>query len=160
MATPDLPQELSSVPSDSQNASDAQIPNRSRLEETLVKSSIWKKQTLRDIEYNRALAAQEADDRNSQASRLFFRLASQLDERNDEIERLRLAVSKLEREKSQLSRAHQQELELQQAALERLHDAYDQFEKESDNLLAELDQQNERLRDECRNQNARSLLAQ
>ncbi|MDJ0700855.1 MAG: hypothetical protein QNJ07_13455 [Woeseiaceae bacterium] len=157
MATPDLPQRRSPGQSND-DPSAARIPQRSRLEETLVKSSIWKRKTLRDIEYNRALAASESDDEGMQTARLIFRLSAQLDERNDEIERLRLAVSKLETEKSRLSLEHRQELESQQAELERLQGAYDQFEKESDSLLSELGQQNERLLHECRNQNPRSLL--
>ena len=158
MATPDLPQDRLPDHNDDGTASDAQVPDRSRLEETLVKSPLWKKKTLRDIEYNRTLAASESNDRDTQAARLIFRLSEQLNERNDEIERLRRAVSKLENEKSQLGRAHQQELELQRAELESLQDAYDQFEQESDSLLSELGQQNARLLDECRHQNVRSLL--
>ncbi len=158
MATRDLPQRPSAGQSDDNDTSVARIPERSRLEETLVKSSIWKQKTLRDIEYNRALAASESDDEEMQTARLIFRLSAQLDERNDEIERLRQAVSKLQNEKSRLSLEHRQELESQQAELERLQGAYDQFEKESDSLLSELCQQNERLLHECKNQNPRSLL--
>lgn len=160
MATPDLPQGHSPGQIDDGNASTAPFPDRSRLEETLVKSPMWKKQTLRDIEFSRALAVSESNDRDIQTARLFFRLSAQLDERNDEIERLRRAVSKLENEKSHLGRAHQRELKLHRAELEQLQDAYDQFEQESDSLLSELGQQNERLRDECQHQNARSLLKQ
>lgn len=158
MATPDLSQGNSPDHSDDGKSSNAQIPDRSRLEETLVKSPLWKKQTLRDIEYTRSLAASESSDPDTETARLFFRLSAQLDERNDEIERLRLAVSKLENEKFELDRTHQRELKLQRAELESLQDAYDQFEKESDCLLAELGRQNERLLDECRHQNVRSLL--
>jgi hypothetical protein len=158
MATPDRSQDRSPGHSDDNSASDAQSPDRSRLEETLVKSAIWTKQTLRDIEHTRALAASESSDRDTQAERMFFRLSAQLDERNDEIERLRRAISKLEEEKSQRDCAHQRELELHRAELKQLQDAYDQFEKESDSLLSELSQQNERLLDECRRRNVRSLL--
>ena len=153
MATPELPEEPSPRPSDGGRTPEAQFPDRSRLEETLVKSSMWKKQTLRDIELNRTLAANEAHDRDTQTARLFFRLSAQLDERNDEIERLRRTVSKLENEKSQLDRTHRRELDTQRAELVKLQAAYDQFEKESDSLIAEISQQNDKLRDECRQQN-------
>jgi hypothetical protein len=99
---------------------------------------MWKKQTLRDIEYTRTLAANESNDRDTQTARLIFRLSAQLDERNDEIERLQRTVSKLETEKARLRSAHRRELELQRSELERLQDAYNQFEKESDSLLADL----------------------
>jgi chromosome segregation ATPase len=155
MTTPNLPQGQSPGRSD-----DAGLPDRSRIEETLVKSSIWKKQTMRDIEYNRALAANETNDRDSQRLRLIQRLSAQLDERNDEIERLRKTLSKLKNEKSKLGLAHKRQVALSQAELKRLQDAYDQFEKESDSLLSELTQQNERLLEECRHQNVRSLLEQ
>jgi predicted RNase H-like nuclease (RuvC/YqgF family) len=158
MATPDRPQgRLPGQPGDN-SASNARPPDRSRLEETLVKSPLWKKQTLRDIELTRALAASESSDSDTQTERMVFRLSAQLDERNDEIERLRRAIAKLEDEKSRLDCAHRRELELHRAELKQLQDAYDQFEKESDSLLSELSQKNERLRDECRYRNARSLL--
>ena len=121
-------------------------PDRSRLEQMLVKSPLWKKQTLRDIELTRALSASESTDPDTQTARMFYRLSEQLDERNDEIERLQRAISKLEDEKSQLDSARQLETELHRAELRQLQDAYDQFEKESDSLLSELSQQNERLR--------------
>ena len=157
MATPDRPQSRSPGHSDNNSAANAQLPDRSRLEETLVKSRIWKKQTLRDIELTRALAASESSDRDTQTDRMVFRLSAQLDERNDEIERLRRAVSKLEDEKSQLDCVRQRELELHRTELKELQDAYDQFEKESDSLLSELSQQNERLLDKFRRRNVRSL---
>lgn len=92
--------------------------------------------------------------------RLLTRLSAQLHERNDEVERLRRAITRLEDEKSRLDRAHERELEQRLAELEHLRNAYDQFEKESDRLLSEHGRQNERLREECRQQNARSLLRQ
>jgi uncharacterized protein YPO0396 len=160
METPDRPQERSPGHNDDSNTSNARFPDRSRLEEVLVKSPMWKKQTLRDIEYTRALVANESSDQDTQTQRLFFRLSAQLDERNDEIERLRQAVSKLQDEKSELDCAHRRELELQRAELEQLQEAYDQFEKESDSLISELSKQNQRLLDECRHRNVRSLLKQ
>ena len=158
MATPDRSQSRSPGHSDDNSTSNDRPPDRSRLEETLVKSQLWTKQTLRDIELNRALAASESSDRDTQTERMVFRLSVQLDERNDEIERLRRAISKLEDEKSQLDCVRQRELELHRDELKQLQDAYDQFEKESDSLLSELSQQNDRLRDECRHRNFRSVL--
>ena len=137
MATTDHSQGRSPGHSDDNGASNAQLPDRLRLEETLVKSRIWKKQTLRDIELTRALSASESSDRDTQTERMVFRLSAQLDERNDEIERLRRAIAKLEDEKSRLDCAHRRELELHRAELKQLQDAYDQFEKESDSLLSE-----------------------
>jgi hypothetical protein len=138
MTTSEFPQVPSTGSSNDSDASTARLPDRSRLEETLVKSSMWKKQTLRDIEYTRTLAANESNDRDTQTARLIFRLSAQLDERNDEIERLQRTVSKLETEKAGLRSAHRRELELQRSELEQLQDAYNQFEKESDSLLADL----------------------
>ena len=158
MANSDLPPEHSSGHSDDGSASSAGSRHRSRLEEALVKSSIWKKQTLRDIEKRRAEAARESSDRDAQTAHLLNRLSVQLVERNEEIERLRRAVTRLENEVSRLDHAHQRELDERRAELQQLQDAYDEFEKESDSLLSELSEQNERLRDECRDQNARSLL--
>ena len=158
MATPDLPQGHSPASNDDGEAPDARFPDRSRLEETLVKSSIWKKNTLRDIEDTRVLSVSLSNDPDTETARLLSRLSAQLEERNDEIERLRRAVSKLEKEKSRLDREHQRELDEHRTELELLQDAYDQFEQESDSLLAELSQQNERLLDEVRHENVRSML--
>lgn len=158
MATPDLPKGHSPDHSDEGSVSSARHPDLSRLEKVLTKSSIWKKQALRKIESDRAAADTDSDDRENKAARVVLRLSAQIQERNDEIERLREAVSRLENEKLRLDRACQREMALHQADLERMQDAYDQFEKESDSLLSELDRQNERLRNECRRQNGRSLL--
>ena len=158
MAAPKLPEDQSPCTGGGGNSPAAQFPDRSRLEETLVKSSMWKKQTLRDIEFNRALAANESKDPDTQTARLFFRLSAQLDERNDEIDRLRRTVSKLENEKTRLGSVHRRELDMQRAELVKLQAAYDQFEKESDSLLSDLSHQNDKLLDECRRQNNRSLL--
>ena len=160
MATPELPQGQTPSHTDESNLPSAHIPERSRLEETLVKSSIWKKQTLHDIGHGRAPATSEPADSDTRTARLLARLSEQLDERNEEIDRLRRAVAKLEDEKSELGRTHRQELEQRQTELEILQQAYDQFEMESDSLLAELSQQNEQLLVECRHYNVRSLLKQ
>jgi len=161
MDNPDLPQGHSPGHGDDSNASDTRFTGQSRLEKVLMKGSLWKKQTLRNVERTQELEGSEAKNREhdtDKMARMFVRLSAQLDERNNEIEQLRQAISSLENEKSQLDRSHQRELELHRAELERLQDAYGQFEKESDSLLSELDEQNERLLNECRYQNSRSLL--
>ena len=89
---------------------------------------------------------------------MLARLSAQLNERNDEVEQLRRTVSQLKNEKSELNRAYEQKLALRQSELQELQAAYNQFEKESDDLLSELSRKNERLIDECRHDNVRSLL--
>ncbi len=151
MDNPDLP--LGHSPGDNGNATTAQVSGKSRLEKVLGKGSLWKKKALSSIT--------RTEERERETDKLAYRLARlsiQLDERDDEIERLRQTISKLQIEKSNQDRAYQQEVELQRAELERLQVAYDQFEKESDGLLAELGEQNERLLSECRSRNSRSLL--
>lgn len=153
MDNPDLPLGHSPGHSDDGNASSMQTSSKSRLEKVLGKGSLWKKKALQNIT--------RTEERERETEKLAYRLARlsiQLDERDDEIERLRQTISKLQIEKSNQDRAYQQEVELQRAELERLQVAYDQFEKESDGLLAELGEQNERLRTECRSRNSRSLL--
>ena len=153
MDNPDPSNALSPRNSDDGNATTAQDSGKSRLEKVLGKGSLWKKKALRNIT--------RTEERESETDKLAYRLARlsiQLDQRDDEIERLRKTISKLQIEKSNQDRAYQQEVEVQRAELERLQVAYDQFEKESDGLLAELGEQNERLLAECRYQNSRSLL--
>ena len=158
MATSDTQQGQPPRQSANGASANAQIPDRSRLEETLVKSPMWKRQTMREIELNRQMAANESDNREQETARLFFRLSAQLDERNEEVDRLRKALSKLETQKSAMDKAHRRELERQQDELERLQRAYNQFEEESDSLLSELSQKNQRLLDHFRKSNFRSLL--
>ncbi|MDJ0749553.1 MAG: hypothetical protein QNJ11_08710 [Woeseiaceae bacterium] len=134
------------------------LPDRSRLEKVLTKSPHWKRQVLRGNGADAEPTQSDAEKDGSKTALLALRLSAQLDERNEEIERLRHAVSKLETEKSKLDLAHRREVEIHRAELARLQDAYDQFEKESDRLLFQLDQQNERLMSECRDRNVRSLL--
>lgn len=99
-------------------------PDRSRLSDTLVKSSQWKKNTLHRIE----------------------------------VERLRQTVQELEAEKSRLAMEYESEIEAQRIELLSIQEAYDQFEQQSDMLLNELDEQNERLRSESKYKSKRSLL--
>ena len=157
MATPDLPEGHSPDHSDEGNGSDKQTPDRSRLERILTKSVLWKKQTLRNIEAKRSMAETDSSDVDDTTARLLHRLSAQLEERNDEIRRLQQAVSKLENEKSKLDRAQRRQVARHRKELERMQVAYDQFERESDMLLTELGQKNERLRNECRFQSLRPL---
>jgi chromosome segregation ATPase len=150
VATQDVPDNCVPKKCNGSGVADTPLPKRSRIEEALVKSSLWKKQTLRDIEQKRARAASTANEPDPETARLLTRLSAQLEERNDEISRLRRVLSKLRDEKSMLDRAHRRELERRQAELTSLQDAYHQFEKEADSLLSELSRQNERLRKECR----------
>ena len=50
------------------------------------------------------------------------------------------------------------ELNAKKGELLEIQEAYDQFEQQSDQILNELDQQNERLRIECKSHNSRSML--
>ena len=158
MATQDFPQENSTALSGGSGTRESAEPDRTRLEKTLVKGALWKKQTLREIEFNRTLAAHESKDPKSQTERMIFRLSAQLDERNDEIEQLRSMVSKLRNERTKLALKHRRELEQRQDELQQLQDAYNQFEKESDDVLSELSQKNERLLDQYHSSNPKSLL--
>lgn len=159
MDNPDLP--LGHSPGHSHNASSAQTSSKSRLEKVLGKGSLWKKQALHKISRARESERIEREDRARETDKMahmLARLSIQLDERDDEIARLQHALSALKSEKSQLDLAHREAVELHRAELKQLQVAYDQFEKESDGLLAELGEQNERLLNECRYQNGRSLL--
>lgn len=69
-----------------------------------------------------------------------------LQERGDEIRRLRQTVAELRAENSDLSARHKDEVEGQETRLAELEQAYDQFQEQADQLLAELDEENARLR--------------
>lgn len=85
-------------------------------------------------------------------------ITNTLQKRSDEIEGLRQAIVRLETENASLIAEHQRELDARRVELLEFQKAYDQFEQQSDQLLNELDQQNERLRTESRRHNSRSLL--
>ena len=133
---------------DAERASQA-AAERLRLSETLVKSPQWKKNTLQLIE---ALRAHNDDDEDGDPHE------RELKVRDEEIERLRETVLELQAEKAKLAQVHQEEIDTKTLELLDLQAAYEQFEQQSDVLLSELDQQNERLRAECRTQNRRSML--
>ena len=77
---------------------------------------------------------------------------------SEEIERLRQTIVKLEAENAQLTAEYQDELDAQRVELLELQQAYDQFEQASDLVLNDLEQKNERLRDESRHHSRRSML--
>ena len=92
------------------------------------------------------------------ATRQLREQSATLRRRGAEIDRLRQSIMKLEAENTKLAEERQEELEAKQAELSNLVAAYDQFEQESDALLDELSQKNERLRAECKVQNKLSVL--
>ena len=77
---------------------------------------------------------------------------------SEEIERLRQTIVKLEAENAQLTAEYQDELDTQRVELLELQQAYDQFEQASDLVLNDLEQKNERLREESRHHSRRSML--
>ena len=126
--------------------------DRSNLNDTLVKSSLWKENTLQQVD---ATLTGENDDSASQAER---RQAATLRRRDEEIERLQQTIVKLEAENARLTAEHQDELDSHRIELAEFQAAYDQFQQQSDQLMNELDEDNERLRLECKLNNKRSML--
>lgn len=113
------------------------VPDRSNLNDTLVKSALWKDNALRAIEDS------------SSASPL---------KRSDEVERLRRVIAKLKTKYNDLAAKHREEVGAYKDQLAEFQAAYDQFQQQSDQLLNELDEDNQRLRNECKLNNPRSLL--
>ena len=72
--------------------------------------------------------------------------AATLQERDEQIERLQQMISQLKAENTSLTTRHQSELNGTRNQFFDLQAAYDQFQKQSDQLLTELDQENARLR--------------
>lgn len=72
--------------------------------------------------------------------------AATLQERDEQIERLRQTISQLKAENTSLTKRHQSELDGTRNQFFDLQAAYDQFQQQSDQLLTELDQENSRLR--------------
>ncbi|MDH3577771.1 MAG: hypothetical protein OEO71_08135 [Gammaproteobacteria bacterium] len=149
--------------------------DRSNLNATLVKSSLWKKNTLQKIaqsaepitthdvrtegeialDTERSVPLGENDDSASQEER---RKSAILRRRTEEIERLRREIAKLNEENARLTELHQNKLDAHRNELLEFQRAFDEFQQQSDLLLTELDQDNERLRLECKVNNKRSLL--
>lgn len=149
--------------------------DRSNLNVTLVKSSIWKENALRKIAQSakpitthdvrsegesslsrkRSASLGENDDSDDQEER---RKSAILRRRGEEIERLRRKIAKLNEENARLTELHQDKLDSHRNELLEFQRAFDEFQQQSDLLLTELDQENERLRLECKVNNKRSML--
>jgi len=149
--------------------------DRSNLNVTLVKSSIWKENTLRKIDQSakpitthdvrpedesslsrkRSASLGENDDSANQEER---RKSAILRRRGEEIDRLRRKIAKLNAENARLTELHQDKLDSHRNELLEFQRAFDEFQQQSDLLLTELDQENERLRLECKVNNKRSML--
>lgn len=136
--------------------------DRENLKDTLVKSSLWKKNTLERIEsLTSAGGTDEADgppvaledlkqslleivEQHWQA--LMAQADAQSLEYLQEIEDLRQTIANLEAENVRLAAQRKDELDAQEFEISALQEAYDQFQRESDSLLNELEKENERLR--------------
>ena len=127
--------------------------NLSKLNDTLVKSALWKKNTLQGIEDARI--AGENDEAADPEER---RQTATLRRREDEIQQLQATILQLQAENAMLTAKHKEEVGAHANELMAFQQAYDQFQQQSDLLLNELDQENERLRIECKLNNKRSLL--
>lgn len=151
----------------------------SGLGRTLVKSPQWVRNTLRALESARSGSNEEhgsgplivqsellgiraeLKQRTAEMKSVRQKLREQsatLRRRGSEIDRLRQTVIELEFANARLSEEHQAELEARRTELSELQSAYDQFEQQSDELLAELDNKNDLLRQECKRRNKLSLL--
>jgi hypothetical protein len=80
-----------------------------------------------------------------------------LQRRNEEDEQLRQTIVKLEAEIANLTTEHRAERDARRVELLQFQKAYDQFEQQTDLVLNELHQQNERLRVESRQRYRRSM---
>jgi hypothetical protein len=149
--------------------------DRSNLSATLVKSSLWKKNTLQKIAQSakpatmhdvrsegasalgteRSAPLGEIDDSANQEER---RKSAILRRRSEEVERLRQRIAKLDEENARLTELHQNKLDAHRNELLEFQQAFEQFQQQSDLLMTELDQENERLRLECKLNNKRSIL--
>ena len=129
-----------------------ELTDRSNLQETLVKSALWKKNTLQQIAND-----PHVDDTNG-ADPEERRQADTLRRRDDEIDRLRQVVAHLEAENARLDAERQSEFDARKTEALDFQRAFDQFQQESDALINELDEENQRLRDACKLNNKRSLL--
>jgi hypothetical protein len=152
-----------------------EAPDRSNLNDTLVKSALWKENTLKEIDQatqpirTRDLCPEEAGARGTNhsvpcgenddsAGHDERKHAAILQRRDDEIKRLHETIVELEAENAQLIAQHRDELDARQKEMLEFQAAYDQFQEQSDLLMNELDQENERLRLECKLNNKRSIL--
>lgn len=130
----------------------ATVPERLDLQDTLVKSVQWKKNTLQQI------ANDPRADCDDSANREERRQADTLRRRDDEIDRLQKIVAQLEAENAKLGMLYQAEIDARRTEALDFQRAFDQFQQESDALISELDEDNQRLRTACKLSNSRSLL--
>lgn len=128
----------------------------SRLDKTLVKSPRWKQNALRKVMDTRD-AGRDTQSESEQSATANGSQAT-MHELNEELNRLRQAITRLEAENAVLKAQHELELEASRDELIDLQAAYDQFEEQSDQLLDELDQKYSRLLGQIKHQNPRSLL--
>ena len=149
--------------------------DRSNLNATLVKSSLWKKNTLQKIDQStKPIATPEApadvergagadqparaDAGDNHAQQAERRKSAILRRRSEEIERLQRKIATLKAENARLTEMHQNNLDSHRNELLEFQRAFDEFQQQSDQLLSELDQENDRLRLECKLNNKRSML--
>ena len=152
--------------------------SRSSLRDTLVKSPQWKKNALQRIKPARSGENNDTTPREAYVQQAFKRMretlarhvkelkearrqlrvrSATLLKRNEESEQLRQTIVKLEAENANLTTEQRAERDAQRVELLQLQKAYDQFEQQTDMVLNELDQQNERLRVESRQRYRRSM---
>ena len=152
--------------------------DRSSLSDTLVKSPQWKKNALQRIESAQSgengdttlgeACVQQALKRIREtlarhlkelkdARRQLREQSAALQRRNEENEQLRQTIVKLEAEIANLTTEHRAERDARRVELLQFQKAYDQFEQQTDLVLNELHQQNERLRVDSRQRYRRSM---
>lgn len=152
--------------------------DRSSLSDTLVKSPQWKKNALQRVESAQSgengdttlgeACVQQALKRIREtlarhlkelkdARRQLREQSATLQRRNEENEQLRQTIVKLEAEIANLTTEHRAERDARRVELSQFQKAYDQFEQQTDLVLNELHQQNERLRVESRQRYRRSM---
>ena len=152
--------------------------DRSSLSDTLVKSPQWKKNALQGIESDQSGTNRDATLRETCVQQAFKRIretlarhlkelkdvrrqlrkqSATLQRRNEENKQLRQTIVKLETEMANMRTEHRAERDAQRVELLQFQEAYDQFEQQTDLVLDELQQKNERLRVESRQRIRRSM---
>lgn len=148
--------------------------NQSLLERSLVKSVLWKKRTFASIESGRSGGLldddpaeieqeqqTESDDQRQIRKLLALHVAEMkvarrkshkqlaaLYVREQKLDRLQQKVRRLEADQRKVQKVYQHEMETKHAEYMDLHDAYAQFQNQSDLLLDELDRENSRLKED------------
>ena len=152
--------------------------DRSSLSDTLVKSPQWKKNALQKIESAQSGENDNTTPREACVQQAFKRIrgtlarhlkelkdakrqlrekTATLQRRNEKNKQLRQAIVKLEAAIANLTTEQRAERDAQRVELLQFQKAYDKFEQQTDMVLNELDQQNERLRVESRQRYKRSM---